>query len=179
MELVRLCGRRANETGWILCGVDKGKLRFGTRRSTAIRGDRGRATMKIGSLVSTAVVSVGPTHTLAHAAQRMAERHVGSALVLVEEGHPGIITERDLLRAIAEGADASSAMVEQYMTAVAITASRSWEVTEAARLMSEGRFRHLIVLDDQGVMGVLSMRDLVGALLEELDSRAGPRGAGS
>lgn len=128
--------------------------------------------MDIGALTTRRVVAVGPGHTLADAARRMTEERVGSAVVTSDA--PGIITERDLLRAIAEGADFSTTTVADYMTANAITASESWDVIHAARRMQEGGFRHLIVLDDGGrVTGMLSLRDLVAPLLDRLADAEG------
>ncbi len=101
----------------------------------------------------------------------MVEHKVGSAVVTTDDGVPGIITERDLLKAIAEGAQTETATVAEYMTASPITGSTSWDVMTAAKRMSEGRFRHLIVLDEQGeVAGMLSLRDLVDVLISELGS---------
>jgi CBS domain-containing protein len=81
---------------------------------------------------------------------------------------PGIITERDILRAVAEGRDLNIATVEDVMTHNAITAFEDWEVRAAAQRMAAGGFRHLIVLGGGGqVEGVLSMRDLVMSLLRE------------
>ncbi len=101
----------------------------------------------------------------------MARANVGSAVVHVTEGQPGIITERDLLRAISEGADLQTTDVDSYMTSNAISASESWDVEQAARKMIDGGFRHLLVLDGKGdVRGVLSIRDLVVALLDRLPS---------
>jgi CBS domain-containing protein len=126
-----------------------------------------RSRMRIGPLVRGSVVSAGPQHAVAEAARRMANAKVGSAIVLTEEGHPGIITERDVLRAVADGVDLEKTPIADYMTANAITASPTWDVVEAARTMSQGGFRHLIVLNDQGdVEGMLSLRDLVDALLQ-------------
>jgi CBS domain-containing protein len=126
--------------------------------------------MEIGPLVTGVVVTVGPDHTLDQAARRMAERNVGSAIVSKDYGQPGIITERDLLRAIADGVDLDSTRVEDYMTANAITASTSWDVNEAARRMIDGGFRHLVVLGPDGeVKGVLSIRDLVKSLMQEAE----------
>lgn len=125
--------------------------------------------MKIGPLVSKRVVTVGPKHSLREAARRMNEHGVGSAVVVTEEGHPAIITERDVLRAIAQGGDPGAVLVQDYMTVNAITASASWDVLEAARRMLNGGFRHLIVLGDDGqTIGMLSIRDLVQSLLDEL-----------
>ncbi len=127
--------------------------------------------MEIGPLVRDAVVTVGPDHTLGEAARLMTARRVGSAVV-TGEGQPGIITERDLLRAVSDGADLDQARVADYMTAQAITASASWDVREATRRMVEGGFRHLVVLGSDGQLtGVLSIRDLAESLLDELARR--------
>lgn len=126
--------------------------------------------MEIGRLATSTVVTVGPGHTLAQAAKKMIDNRVGSAVVSTVDGSPGIITERDLLKAIAEGASLDSATVADYMTASPITASGSWDVVTAARRMSEGGFRHLIIVDQRGeVTGMLSLRDLVDELIERLE----------
>lgn len=102
----------------------------------------------------------------------MVQRRVGSAVIVNEEGHPAIITERDLLRAFASDGDLDALPVEDYMTPDAITASPSWDVIDAAERMKEGGFRHLIVMNENGtIAGVLSMRDLVAALLDRLTDR--------
>lgn len=123
--------------------------------------------LEVGSLASKRLVSVGPDHKLVDAASRMNENKIGSVVVTVEGANPGIITERDLLRSMAEGADPGSTLVEDYMTPIAITASSSWDVHEAAQRMFDGGFRHLIVLDEGGEpSGILSLRDLLAALLD-------------
>lgn len=113
------------------------------------------------------ILAVEPEHTLSEAARRMRERGVGSAVV-IEEGPPGIITERDLLRAIADGSDPTSTKVGAYMTPNAVTVTLTWHVVDAARTMIERGFRHLIVLDEAGqIVGMLSIRDMVRGLLED------------
>lgn len=113
------------------------------------------------------ILTVEPENTLAEAARRIWERRVGSAVVF-SNGKPGIITERDILRAIAEGADPASAKVAAYMTENAVTVTLGWHVTDAARTMIERGFRHLVVLDGAGeVAGMLSIRDMMRAMLEE------------
>jgi CBS domain-containing protein len=122
--------------------------------------------MEIGPLITSAVVTVGPRHSVAEAARRMRASNVGSAVVESEEGHPGIITERDLMRAMADSVDPEAALVEEYMTATAITASPSWSAQEAALRMLDGGFRHLVVVAEDGrVAGILSIRDLVASLI--------------
>lgn len=121
----------------------------------------------IGVLARRIGVSVGPDHSLAEAARKMNASKVGSAIVFKQDGQPGIITERDLLRAIADGVDLENTTVADYMTPDAISASGKWDVEQAARRMLDGGFRHLVVLDDRGEpVGMLSIRDLLGSLLE-------------
>src|SRR5918996_4878742 len=122
--------------------------------------------MEVGALATTSVLTVRTGDSLKEVAQRMTERNVGAAAVVMGDASPGIITERDLMRAMAEGADPASATVEEFMTANAITASASWSVAEAARAMIHGRFRHLLVLGSAGeITGIFSIRDLIESLL--------------
>lgn len=123
--------------------------------------------MEIGQLVKRAVVTVGPGHTLAEAAQRMTDRNVGAAVVLFDDEGPGIISERDILRAIAGGCDLRSATVGDHMTSKAVVGSSSWDVNRAARTMIAGGFRHLVVVDQGSELGILSIRDLVEVLVPE------------
>jgi CBS domain-containing protein len=123
--------------------------------------------MQIGPVISRTLLRVAPQDSLTEAARQMMARKVGSAIVMTEAG-AGIITERDVLRAVADGSDLDKARVEEYMTHNAITAFEDWDLREAARRMTEGGFRHLIVLGLGGqVEGILSMRDLLLALLRE------------
>ena len=120
--------------------------------------------MEIRELVTRDLVAVGPAHTLAQAAQMMAARGVGSAIVITDDG-PGILSERDLLRAVAEGADPRAAAVADYMTWNAIIANSSWDTVTAAKTMLEHGFRHLVVVDGVEEVGILSIRDLVAGIL--------------
>lgn len=128
--------------------------------------------MEVGPLVTRDIVLVGPHHTLREVARRMIERGVGSAVVTTDDGRPGIITERDLLTAMAAGADPDEAVVEDHMTANAITATASWDVRDAAHRMLEFGIRHLVVLGERGEpSGIISIRDLVRGLLEHPGAR--------
>ena len=120
--------------------------------------------MEIRDLVVRDLVTVGPAHTLAQAAKLMNGKRVGSAIVLTDES-PGILSERDVLRAVAEGVDPNSATVGDYMTWNAIVATSEWDTMEAARTMLEHGFRHLLVLDGSSEVGILSIRDLMAGLL--------------
>ena len=122
--------------------------------------------MEIRDLVVRDLVTVGPAHTLAQAAKLMSAKRVGSAIVLTEES-PGILSERDVLRAIADGADPTVATVGDYLTWNAIVATSEWDTMEAARTMLEHGFRHLVVIDGASSheVGILSIRDLMAGLL--------------
>jgi CBS domain-containing protein len=120
--------------------------------------------MEIRELVVRDLVTVGPTHTLAQAAKLMNGKRVGSAIVLTEEA-PGILSERDVLRAVAEGADPEQATVADYMTWNAIVATSELDTMEAARTMLENGFRHLLVIDGAQEIGILSIRDLMAGIL--------------
>src|ERR1044072_6328818 len=120
--------------------------------------------MEIRDLVVRALVTVGPPHTLAQAAKLMSAKRVGSAIVLTEEA-PGILSERDVLRAVADGADPTVATVGDYMTWNAIVATSEWDTMEAARAMLEKGFRHLLVIDGDQQIGILSIRDLMAGII--------------
>lgn len=119
--------------------------------------------MKVSDAMTAAVLTVGPGHTLQQVSELMAERNVGSAVVLDPDGEgPGIITERDILRAVAAGEDTGTALVDQHHVDELTVAHPEWTIEEAAATMMRGGFRHLVVCDDDGtVAGVLSMRDIV------------------
>ena len=108
------------------------------------------------------VLSVGPAHTLREAARLMSAHRVGAAVV-VDGEHPGIgiLTERDILDSVGAGQDPDSEMVADHRTSDVVFASPEWTLEQAASAMAAGNFRHLIVVDDQDVAGLLSMRDIV------------------
>lgn len=109
------------------------------------------------------VVTVGPDHRLRDAAKRMTEHNVGAAVVMDTEGlGPGIITERDLLRANGLGQDIDTERVRDHLASRVIYAYPDWSLEQAAAEMARGHFRHVIVLDQGGqAVGILSMRDIV------------------
>lgn len=130
--------------------------------------------MEIGHLTTRSVLTVKATDSLYDAAVSMMERGVGSAVIITDGKPSGIVTDRESLRAIAQGKDAKRTPVGAYVAGRLTTVSESLEVLEAARVMREKAFRHLVVVDDAGALvGVFSMRDLVVGLLDERSSRAG------
>lgn len=128
--------------------------------------------MEIATLINRSVVSLEPSRSLRLAAERMAEHGVGSIVVASEGEAPGIFTERNLLFALAGGADPNTSAIESYMTKNAFTLAPSVDAMQAATRMHGEGFRHLIVVnDDHTVAGVLSVRDLLGAVLEQISEK--------
>jgi CBS domain-containing protein len=105
-------------------------------------------------------------------AQRMADRNVGAVLVLTNGRLAGIMTERDLMRAVGRGLR-DDAVVGEHMTANPDTIAPDDTIEHAAVMMIHGGYRHLPVVDVDDVVGVLSIRDLVPMLLQD----SAPRGA--
>ena len=125
--------------------------------------------MEIARLTTRAVLTLDEDATLRDAAVGMMERGVGSAVVMAGGKPSAIITDRDTLRAVAEGVDGATTSVRDYLSRKLTTATPDTEVRDAARIMRDTGFRHLVVIDDDGALyGVFSMRDLVVGLLQEI-----------
>lgn len=108
------------------------------------------------------IVTVGPGHTLRDAARRMTEREeVGAAVVFDNEGGPGIVTERDLLRSIGRGEDPDEQTVGDHLADDLVYAESDWPLEKAAEAMTHHGFRHVIVLERGAPIGIMSMRDIV------------------
>ncbi len=92
----------------------------------------------------------------------MSERHIGAAVVADQEhAGIGILTERDILNSVAAGEDPDAELVAQHRTEDLTYATPDWTLEDAASAMMRGGFRHLVVLEDHDVAGLLSMRDIV------------------
>src|ERR1700676_3232900 len=112
--------------------------------------------------MSETVLSVGPGHTLRAVARLMSDRSVGAAVVMDPDGPgPGIITERDILLSVAAGEDPDQESVGEHLTRDVVFAAPDWSLEEAASEMVRGGFRHLIVLENGEIVGILSVRDIV------------------
>lgn len=108
-------------------------------------------------------VTVGSGHTMREAARRMTDGGTGAAVVIDHElPAPGIVTERDILRCAGRGGDLDAERVGDHLTANVVYATADWPLQRAAEQMTHGGFRHVLVIDGGELVGILSMRDIVG-----------------
>jgi CBS domain-containing protein len=114
------------------------------------------------------IFSVEPTDSVLQAIEMMATRHVGALLVMSQGTLIGIISERDYARkVILKKRSSHDTPVGDIMTAPAVTVTPSDTVHHCMQLMTERRFRHLPVIESGRVVGMLSIGDLVKAVMEE------------
>lgn len=126
--------------------------------------------MKIRTLYRPEVVSAEADESIGDAASRMQYEEIGSLAVLEHGRLIGIVTERDLARAVADGADPSSTPVRSYMTEEPVSVTLETEAGVAAKRMLTLGVRHLPVMDAGRMVGMVSSRDLLslGALYAEV-----------
>ena len=118
--------------------------------------------MQVRDGMSEITLTVGPSHTLREAAEKMVERGTGAALVIdAELPAPSIVTERDLLISVARGQDPAGERVADHMSEGVLSAAPDWSLERAAAEMSRRNVRHLVVFEGGDAVGVLSMRDIV------------------
>src|SRR4051794_12800088 len=117
------------------------------------------------------LLTVAPGDALREVAQRMCDRDVGAVLVMEGESLTGILTERDVLRAVAAGIH-DNTLVSDHMTRDPETMSPDDTTQHAGVLMIHGGFRHMPVVEGDNVVGMLSIRDLMRVVLDN----AAPRG---
>jgi CBS domain-containing protein len=114
----------------------------------------------ISDLMNRDVVTVAPEDTLGEAAAKMTEMGIGAVVVSDFGRMIGILSERDIMRAVADRIHSSEARVREWMTADPITATIETSVEEAGRTMLENGFRHLPVVEGERAVGMLSIRDV-------------------
>ncbi|MBZ3903665.1 CBS domain-containing protein [Streptomyces sp. NPDC001868] len=118
--------------------------------------------MLVRDAMSTVVLTIGPDHTLRQAAALMSARRIGAAVVLdPDAGGLGILTERDVLNSVGLGQNPDAERTHAHTTNDVVFAAPSWTLEEAARAMTHGGFRHLIVLDQGAPIGIVSVRDII------------------
>jgi len=118
-----------------------------------------------------AVVTIKPDATVTELLSGLADHNIGAMVVVGPDGLVGIVSERDVVRQLhAHGASVLSRPVEKIMTSVVSTASKSDTVDSLTLLMTENRVRHVPVLEDGKLIGIVSIGDVVKTRMEELES---------
>jgi len=142
------------------------------RRSEFADGGSAMTVKAILSHKSPDIVSIEPTATLAQAAKLLAGRRIGAVLVLGIEGRlAGILSERDIVRALAErGASMLDERVDQVMTRKVFTCSQTDTVAHIMEQMTAQKFRHVPVVDEGRLAGIISIGDVVKYRLHEIEN---------
>ena len=123
--------------------------------------------MRIKELIRDGVISCKSTDPITCAVAKMYMNNVGSVLIIDEDEKPvGIFTERDLVRVVAEGISLDTPLMK-VMSRKLITANTSESVISAAMKMIENNIRHLPVVEEGKAVGMVSIRDLVRALMAQ------------
>jgi citrate synthase len=120
-----------------------------------------RAPSTVGALMTSPAITASPDETVARAAARMREHQVGAVVVAEGDRPVGILTERDLIRLAAEGIEAGGATVAEWMTEDPDTVGPDEPVSRAFHTLSERGYRHFPVVEDDRLVGVVSIRDLL------------------
>jgi CBS domain-containing protein len=118
-----------------------------------------------------AVVTIDPDATVTELLAGLAGHNIGAMVVVGPEGVVGIVSERDVVRQLhAHGASVLSRPVSKIMTAVVSTCSKSDTVDSLSMLMTENRVRHVPVLENGKLIGIVSIGDVVKTRMEELEA---------
>jgi CBS domain-containing protein len=124
--------------------------------------------MRISEVMTEAAVTDRPTDSLQQAARKMREQQTGSLLVLEGDQLVGIVTERDVLKAVAIGTPLDTP-ISEVMSKDLVTVEPGTSLREAAGIMTERWIRHLPVLEGGRLVGIVSQRDLAGVLAGALN----------
>ena len=125
--------------------------------------------MKVSEIMTEAAVTDRADDTMAEAARKMWEQQTGSLLVMDSDELLGIITERDVLKAVATGRPLEGTRVSDAMTKDVVTVPPAMTLREAAAVMADKWIRHLPVVEQGRVVGILSQQDLAGVLAGALN----------
>jgi len=129
--------------------------------------------MQISTILATkgsTVVTITPDHTIRDAVKLLAERRIGAVVVVDAAGHPiGIVSERDIVNAVARNEALFGEPVQTIMTRDVIIARPGDDLKAVSKTMTVGRFRHLPVMDHHELVGIISIGDVVKAQLDEYE----------
>ena len=115
----------------------------------------------LGQIVAPIAITVDATDTVREVAEQMTANDIGLVVVAGEGRLKGVVSERDLVRAIAEDVDPDDERAADIMSVDVVSAAASTPISDAADMMIEGGVRHLPVVEEDHVIGVVSMRDLI------------------
>ena len=138
------------------------------------RGDRKATRMNVEHILSEKgreVVTIGPQLTLGEAARKLSEKRIG-AVVVSDAANPvlGILSERDIIRAVAaSGAAALNDPVSRYMTAKVVTCTSRSPINDLMETMTKGKFRHVPIVEDGRLIGIVSIGDIVKSRVAEIE----------
>ena len=119
------------------------------------------------------VVTTGPGRTLAEVAAMLSEKRIGAVLVMQGENLLGILSERDIVRGLARhGADALHKLASDCMTSRVVTCRPEDTINDVMQKMTTGRFRHLPVMQNGKLAGIVSIGDIVKRRIEEVEREA-------
>ena len=124
--------------------------------------------MPVADVMSIRTITVGPDATVRLAILRMLEENVGAVAVCEGPRLVGIFTERDVLRLAGEGTDLDAVRVEDVMTRTVVSVSPDDDIVAVAELMGERKIRHVPVVQDENLLGIVGIRDVLGTLVERL-----------
>lgn len=117
------------------------------------------------------VATAPPEDTVETVAQKLASRKIGAIIIVGDGGHVnGIISERDIIRVVAEkGASALLRPVSEVMTKNVMTCNSSSTIDQMMSIMTQGRFRHVPVIEDGALIGIISIGDVVKHHIAEVE----------
>ena len=121
--------------------------------------------MKLGALIGGSATVIGPEATLGDAAEALVADDIESLGVVSDRNLVGIITERDLVRALAAGAEPEDEYVVDWMAEAPDTFSPDVDVEEAAAWLLEVGYRHMPIMQDGDLLGIVGIRDIMGAIV--------------
>jgi CBS domain-containing protein len=124
--------------------------------------------MRVGDIMTADVRTVSSGDTVAETAKLLSKNRISSVVVKDGDAVVGIVTERDIVHAVADGVDPKATSVGERMTKDLATVDRKTDVADAAKLMAQRRIRHLPVLDKGSLAGIVSIRDLTNWAIAEM-----------
>ena len=124
--------------------------------------------MKISEIMTQAAVTDSSEDTLKEACDKMRQSQTSSILIMDGERMIGIVTERDVVKAVAQGLDPKETRVKDLMTSDIVTIGPMTTLKEAAEIMATKWIRHLPIMEGSKVVGMISQRDLTGVLARAL-----------